>query len=299
MLLHEARVLAERLGDRTLATRVCRELGYVDVQAGRATAAGRWLERATALARSPDERAAVLGVRGMALCDRAHYGAAIVLLRESATLADGRGGVRQTAWSLALLGRAQLLSGGFADAATALDRSLALVRDDGWVAFAPLPEALRAEAMLQAGELESAGSLAERAFSAGCRLGDPCWEALAGRVNGLVRLACGEPERAVDELRDARRRAVRVPDPYVWVYAHCLDAEAAAAVATGARDAGDLVSELERVAARSDMRELIVRAAIHRARLGDPGGIEAVRPLAAAIENPGLHAALAEVGPSS
>ena len=294
-LLHEAHILAERHGDRAMATRVCRELGYVEVQAGRPSAAGRWLERATALAGSPGERAAVLGVRGMALSDRAHYRAAIDLLSESATLAESCGATRQVAWSLALLGRARLLCGQVVEASAALDRSLERVRACGWVAFGPLPEALRAEVMLAIGDLDAAGALADRAFASGCRLGDPCWEAIAGRVGGLVSLARGDRPRALQTLRDACRRAVRVPDPYLWVYAHCLDAAAGVAVETGAPDGADLVSELERLAARSDMRELIVRAAIHRARLGDPGGIEAMRPLAEAIVNPALHAALADL----
>jgi hypothetical protein len=41
------------------------------------------------------------------------------------------------------------------------------------------------------------------------------------------------------------------------------------------------------------MRELIVRAALHRARLGDPGGVAPARLLAEAIDNAALHAELA------
>jgi hypothetical protein len=41
------------------------------------------------------------------------------------------------------------------------------------------------------------------------------------------------------------------------------------------------------------MRELVVRAALHRVRLGDPGGIEAARLHGEAIDNPALHAELA------
>jgi hypothetical protein len=41
------------------------------------------------------------------------------------------------------------------------------------------------------------------------------------------------------------------------------------------------------------MRELVVRAALHRARLGDPSGIEPARLLGEAIDNPALHADLA------
>ena len=41
------------------------------------------------------------------------------------------------------------------------------------------------------------------------------------------------------------------------------------------------------------MRELVVRAALLRARLGDPGGVAPARLLAEAIDNAALHAELA------
>lgn len=239
------------------------------------------------------ERAAVLGVRGMALSDRAHYASAVALLSESVSTAERCGAIRQTAWSLALLGRTMLLRGDLPGATAALDRSLALVEQERWIAFRPLPEALRGEVALMGGELEQADELLRDAFSLGCRLGDPCWEAFAARAIGLLHLARGETAPAVERLRDATRRAVRVCDPYVWVHAHSLDALAGVAVSSDADDAAALVSDLERIAARSDMRELIVRAAMHRAALGDPAGLEASRPLAEAIDSPALQAALA------
>jgi DNA-binding SARP family transcriptional activator len=292
-LLHEALAITEQTGDREMAGRVCRELGYVDVQAGRGTSAGRWLERSTQLALTDGERAAVLGVRGMALSDRAHYDPAVALLSESVSTAERCGAVRQTAWSLALLGRLMLLRGELRSAAAALDRSLALVEQDGWIAFRPLPEALGGEVALTGGELERAEELLQSAFALGCRLGDPCWEAFAGRAIGLLHAARGELGVALECLRDAALRAIRVCDPYVWVHAHCLDALAGLAVSCQADDAAALVAELERIAARSGMRELIVRASLHRAALGDRAGLEAARPLAEAIDSPPLRAALA------
>jgi DNA-binding SARP family transcriptional activator len=294
-LLHEALAISEQTGDREIAGRICRELGYIDVQAGRGTSAGRWLERSTQLAITDGERAAVLGVRGMALSDRAHYVPALALLSESVSTAERCGAIRQTAWSMALLGRTMFLRGDLPSATAVLDRSLALVEQDGWVAFRPLPETLRGEVALMAGDLERANELLHNAFALGCRLGDPCWEALAARAIGLLHVARGELTVALECLRDAARRAVRVCDPYVWVHAHSLDALAAVAVSSEADDAAALVTDLERIAARSDMRELIVRAALHRAALGDPSGVEAARPLTEAIESPALQAALAVV----
>jgi tetratricopeptide (TPR) repeat protein len=292
-VLHEALLLAEAAGERSLSVKVCRELGFVEVQAGRAASAGSWLLRATRLADDERERAAVLGVRGMALSDRAHYTAAITLLSESVDTARRCGDLRQAAWSLAILGRARLLRGELRDAVELLDESLGLVEREAWVAFQPFPEALRAEAALGQDDPERALALLEHAFSLGCRLGDPCWEAMAARAKGLVHEAAGERVLALASLREAAERAVRVADPYVWVHAYCLDALAGVEIAAASREAPERVAQLDRLAARSDMRELVVRAALHRARLGDPGGVPAARLLGEAIDNPTLHAEFA------
>jgi hypothetical protein len=88
-----------------------------------------------------------------------------------------------------------------------LDDSLALVGEDGWVAFQPFPEALRAEVALRQGDPDRAVALLDHAFALGCRIGDPCWEAVAARARGLVYEAAGERPAALAWLRDA---AVRV-----------------------------------------------------------------------------------------
>ena len=292
-MLHEALALAEASGGRGVACKVCRELGYVAVQAGHGVSAGRWLGRAGALAKEDKERAAVLSVRGKALSDRAHYEAAIGLLGESIVIARGCGDVRQAAWSLALLGRVLLLRGQLAEAVEALDESLALVGEEGWVAVQPFPEALRAEVALRQGDPDHATALLDHSFGLGCRIGDPCWEAFAARATGLVHDAAGERPQALAWLREAAVRAVRVADPYAWVHAFCLDALAGVAIADAAPDARECVAQLERIAARGDMRELVVRAALHRVRLGDPSGVESTRLLGEAIDNPALHAELA------
>jgi DNA-binding SARP family transcriptional activator len=292
-VLHEALALAEACGERQAACKACRELGFIAVQAGRGVSAGRWLQRAAALAVDDHERAGVLGVRGQALSDRAHYGAAIALLEESVAAAQRCGDVRQRAWSLAILGRALLLRGQLPEAVEALDESLALVDEEGWVAFQPFPEALRADVALHQGDADHAIALLDHAFPLGCRLGDPCWEAIAARARGLVHEAAGEREQALAWLADAADRAVRVPDPYAWMHAWCLDALAAVAIDDEAPTAAQVVARLETRAARGDFRELVVRGALHRARLGDPGGLQASRLLGEAIDNPALHSALA------
>jgi hypothetical protein len=53
-------------------------------------------------------------------------------------------------------------------------------------------------------------------------------------------------------------------------------------------EAGRLVDALASLAARGDMRELVVRAHLHRSRLGDPSALATARLLAAGIDNPAL-----------
>jgi DNA-binding SARP family transcriptional activator len=266
-VLHEALAIAEACGERQAACKACRELGFIAVQAGRGVSAGRWLQQAGALAVDDRERAGVLGVRGQALSDRAHYAAAVALLDESVAAAQRCGDVRQRAWSLAILGRAWLLRRQLSEAAETLDESLALVDEEGWVAFQPFPEALRAEVALHQGDSDQAITLLDHAFPLGCRLGDPCWEAIAARARGLVHEAAGEREQALAWLADAADRAVRVPDPYAWMHAWCLDALAAVAIDAEHPTAAGVVAQLETRAARGDFRELVVRTALHRARL--------------------------------
>ena len=292
-VLHEALALADKTGDRATAATVCRELGYVDVQAGRVATAGRWLTRATELAEDDEERCAVLGVRGMALSDRAYYAAALDLLGQSVDAARRCGRERQGAWSLALIGRVHLLRGDLEAATATVDDSLAIVERERWAAFKPFPEALRAELDLRAGRLEAASGRTEQAFRLACQLGDPCWEGMTLRVRGLVSLAEGRPQDMRSQLIQARERTTRVGDPYQWIHAFVLDALASVAITTGAPDAHDLVDRLQRLAGRAGLRELVVRAHVHRSTLGVPGAREAARLLAIDIDTAELDRLLA------
>jgi DNA-binding SARP family transcriptional activator len=293
--LHESLRLAEGCGERATAAAACRELGYIDHQAGRASSAGRWLTRATELAEGNEELCAVLGVRGMALSDRAHYGAALDLLNKSVARAERCGRRRQAAWSLALIGRVHLLRGELSLALPPLEESLALVASERWTAFQPWPEVLRAEAWLLMGRPDQAGERLDHAFRLACQLGDPCWEAMGARLLGLLAAGASDTARAREQLADALTRATRVSDPYHWVHAHVLDTAAGLAVETGADDAAEIVDSLAQLAERCGLREKVVRAHVHRGRLGDSDSLESARVLAAEIDNPLLEAL---VGPA-
>ena len=97
-----------------------------------------------------------------------------------------------------------------------------------------------------------------------------------------------EFDEAIAWLDDARTRCIRIPDAYLWVHALCLDALCAVAIEAGARRASEWVNDLELVAARTGMNEMIVRAQLHRAQLGDDRAVATARLFADRIDNPAV-----------
>jgi hypothetical protein len=111
-------------------------------------------------------------------------------------------------------------------------------------------------------------------------------------VTGLLTAAQGDRNAGRRWLEDALARASRVTDPYEWVRGYILDALAGLAIDHADGDATQIVASLSDLAAHTGMRELLVRADLHRARLGEPGAADSARLLAAEIDNPLLHASL-------
>jgi hypothetical protein len=66
------------------------------------------------------------------------------------------------------------------------------------------------------------------------------------------------------------------------------------AIAHDIEDAPRFVEELEASAASRGIREFVVRAHLHRHRLGNEKALDAAMVLAAHIANPSLHEALDE-----
>lgn len=294
VVLHEAIQLAARTGDRATAVTAHRELGFIEVQAGRRDTADTWLSKAQVLAETDQELAAVLGVRGMNASDRADYPSAFEHLTESVERAQRCADSRQQAWSLSILARARLLRGERSQAAAALARSLALVHEQRWMAFLPWPQTLQAEIDLHAGDIDVAADGLERAWVLACQLNDPCWEGMAARGLGLLNADRGNHVAATTWLSEAAVRCNRVPDRYQWVRAHVLDAVISTALDHDDQDrASQFVGPLASLAARCDMRELVVRAHLHRGSLGDHSALAAARLLATDIDNPALARLLA------
>jgi DNA-binding SARP family transcriptional activator len=266
--LHEAIRLAAQAGDRATAVTAHRELGYVEVQAGRRRTADAWLAKAEALAETDEELAAIGGVRGMSASDMGDYPTALRHLEGSVERARRCADQRQQAWSLSILARAHLLRDERSQAAAALAGSLELVHEQRWMAFLPWPE---------------------HAWSLASQLGDPCWEGMAARGLGLLNASRGDQATASAWLGEAHTRCNRVSDRYQWVRAYVLDAMVGFALDRDDEAAARrLVDALASLAARGDMRELVVRAQLHRGRLGDPAASASARLLAAGIDNPAL-----------
>jgi len=288
-VLHEAIRLATGAGDRPTAVTAHRELGFVEVMAGRRQTAEAWLAKASALAETDDQLAAIGGVRGMNATDMGDYPTALEHLQGSVERARRAANHRQQAWSLANLARAHLLRDERSQAAAPIAGALEVVREQRWMAFLPWPQALKGELDLRAGHLDAAGDELEHAWTLACQLGDPCWEGMAARGLGLLHATRGDHATGTAWLAEAHTRCNRVTDRYQWVSAYVLDASIAAALARHDHaGAQRLVDTLASLAARGDMRELVVRAHLHRARLGDPTALASARLLAAGIDNPAL-----------
>jgi hypothetical protein len=155
-------------------------------------------------------------------------------------------------------------------------------------AFLPWPESFRAEVDLLLNDVDSAEARFEHAFALGCQVGDPCWEGIAARGLGLIAAARGDISRALEFLVEAPKLCRRLPDTYLWIEAYSLDALCHVAVENGSEAAPHWIDDLQAVAGRRGIKELVLRAMIYRARLGEPGALEAAQSMATQIDNPAL-----------
>lgn len=287
--LHTAVALAQD-SPAQLADAAC-ELAYIEFLRGRYDRVEHWLSRAERSARlDPALRARLLTVRGSALSDVGRYDEARASLEEAARVTPDE---RRRSYALSMLGRIHLLRGELEEATHRLDASHELAMRHGWMSFLPWPEALRAEVDLARGDLERAQERLEHAFALGCQVGDPCWEGLSARGLGLVAARRGDPAAAVRVLQDARSRCTRLPDAYVWVDAYALEALCQVAAENGLQQRPAWARELSALASHGGMRELEVRALLHRHDTGEPGMLDLAGALVTEVQSPALVAAVA------
>jgi hypothetical protein len=185
-----------------------------------------------------------------------------------------------------MIGRLRLLRGEAAQAALVLDEALQHIHADRWTAFTPFPQALRAEVAVALGDAPTARHLLDYAWVQTMESGDQCWVAAVTHAQAVV---------ALHEGRDALawcRTGLAAAPWYLWLRARLLDLTARLAV--GTREGTDSLDELERIASSAAMRELAVRALIHRSRVEGPQQLARARAMALDIANPALTAELAQ-----
>jgi DNA-binding SARP family transcriptional activator len=287
--LHEGTALAEELGREDIAATGWREISWVQFLRAQYDRAEGSLTRTAELARGRDEELAWVDVtRGALKHDTGDYAAAGELLRSGVERARRLPAGQPLAMALTMLGRFHFLRGEIEDALHVLDEALDEVQVRGMTAFVSWPESFRGELDLALGDLDAAEARFEHAFALGREVGDACWESIGMRGLGLVAEARGDTSRALDLLVDAPKLCRRLPDTYLWIEAYGLDALCAVAVRHRAEAAPRWIDELEAITARRGIRELLLRATVYRAELGEPGALEAARSLAAQIDNPAL-----------
>jgi DNA-binding SARP family transcriptional activator len=294
--LYEGTTLAEQVGRNDVAATGWREISWVQFLRAHYERAEESLTRTAALADGRNEELAWVDlIRGACRHDTGDYAAAGELLRSAIERARQLPSGQPLAHALTMLGRYHLLRGEIEDALHLLDQALGEAEARGMTAFVPWPESFRGELDLVLGDLDTAEARFEHAFALGCQVGDACWESIALRGLGLVAAARGDVPRALDLLVDAPKLCRRLPDTYLWIEAYGLDALCAVASEHRTETAGRWINELEAMAAQRGIRELLLRATVYRARLGEPGALDAARSLAAQIDNSALGELLGSV----
>jgi DNA-binding SARP family transcriptional activator len=262
------------------------ELGYVDFLRGRYDRAELWLTDALKFADgSPSITAKAMVYLGAVESDRASYRRATGLLEQAVRLSLAAGEPRRQAYGLSMLGRVNLFRGALDVAAEQLDASIKLAQRDHWLAFLPWPQALRGEVQLARDDLAGAAELLQQAFARACQLGDPCWEGMSARGLALVAEAAGDTSHAFALLADARARASRLADPYLWLDGYILDAQCELGRRHAHPQTRGWVGTLRILASRTGMRDLTLRSLRHGAALGNEADAAAAAILAAEIEN--------------
>jgi DNA-binding SARP family transcriptional activator len=298
--LHEGTTLAEQVGRVDIAATGWREISWVQFLRAHYERAEDSLSHAARFATGNDEELAWAElIRGACRHDVGDHQASSDLLRSALERSRWLGTGQPLGHALTFLGRFHLLRGEIEDAVHLLDHALDEAQARGMTAFVPWPESFRGELDLVLGDVDSAAARFEHAFALGCQVGDPCWESIALRGLGLVAAARGDVGGAIELLVDAPKLCRRLPDTYLWIEAYALDALCGVTVEHRPEAAAQWIGDLEAIAARRGIRELLLRATVYRARLGEPGAVEVARSLAAQIDNPAVGRLLASVEPDA
>lgn len=290
--LHEVLRIADARGDGDLGASACADLAWVELVIGQYVRIEHWLGRAAAYnPTDPRLLAAIHRFRGWGLTEVGDYTTAIHELEQSVTISRRADAPTSTFMALSMLGRAHLLRRELPTARDRLEEALEIGRQTG--ALNVVPDGFLAEVELLEGNVDVATSLFERVYATARHIADACVEAEASRGLGLVAARAGDLDTAVARLHDGRMFPIW-RDDHLWTSGWALDALCSIAVAYKHPSARRWVHDLESLAARTGMRELLARSYLHRHRLGDDTARETVDNLVRDVDNPHLHALAAE-----
>jgi DNA-binding SARP family transcriptional activator len=281
--LHEAVAIAERLGRPDLAAGAHRELAWIEILRGRYQRALAQVESARA-AGGPDPFD--LGLEGAIACQQGRYADALTSFERAVEALDDP---RLEAMVLGEMGLIHMMLGDHGEARRALEPAMERSRSLSWNAYLPYPEALLGIVDLAEGDAIGARERLEHAFALGCQIRDCCWEGIAAAGLALLDESEGNATEALERFDDAVRRSVREPDAWLWGHGFVLDLACAFGVRHGIDRARTWIADLEALASRTMMRDLLTRAYLHRAGLGDPDALHAAELVAADVDNPALH----------
>jgi DNA-binding SARP family transcriptional activator len=217
-LLRRAQQLAATVEHPELVADAEREIGYVALLDARYGAAEEALQRSITSAQQIGDAARTaraLLYRGICESDRCDYRSAEATI-ELALRDLPAGEAARRAYGLAALARVYLRTGRFEHAREAACAGAELARGGGAVALVPWAIVWAAEASLELGDEAAAETTYAEAYTLGCEIGDPCWEALALRGLALVARRNQRTDQARDLLTEAVASCRRLSDVYKW-----------------------------------------------------------------------------------
>ncbi|MGI8773892.1 MAG: BTAD domain-containing putative transcriptional regulator [Actinomycetota bacterium] len=286
--VHEAIAAARNAEKGELVAAGCYELAWREFLAARYQRALRWLdEGAPHAGNDPSLLSAIDWIRGKCFTETGRYEAGITLLSSSVDLAERANDPLRLAFSLASLGRSYLLKRDLGPARAVLERSVEVIRSSGMDWFAPCPMSFLAEVLLLEEDLERSSETFEYSFAMARQVNDPMFEAFALRGLALIAARRGDVVEAVARLEDARIRLVG-PLMSEWTMAFVLDSLCAIGCNHDLEKTSTWTDDLENLAGRTGMKEMLARAYLYRYRLGSRDALDAAENIARSIDNPQL-----------
>lgn len=277
-LLHEALPLAQAAGDRVLAARAEREIGYVDFLRGRYERSWVWFARAREHTDDPVGLAWIDVYEASGRDDVGQTSAARDGLEAALDLARSRHDVRLQAYATTMLARHHLNRLDLAAAADTFQQALHRTRACDWTGLLPFPESMLADTLRRMGDLDRARQHAEHATVLADHVGDACYQASSRRALALVHVDQGRIDDGLKLLTDVPEFCRRLPDVYQWMHAWSIDAAADVTTARGMADGAAWVRRLEEISSSYGMKPFLERAHRYQTRSAPSGLLTARSP---------------------